>query len=79
MDEIAKEYDVIVLGTGTFNPNQARELLFFPTLFLPPLTGFLFSDREFSVSRLDRMYSFWVCESITMTLTTADNLVMIED
>ena len=30
MDEIAKEYDVIVLGTGMFNTNQALELLFPP-------------------------------------------------
>lgn len=44
MDEIAKEYDVIVLGTGMFNPNQAWELPFLPTLslsFLSPCSYLL--------------------------------------
>jgi hypothetical protein len=65
MDEIAPEYDVIVLGTGMFlfpsSPVSAttRRIPASESFGLM-LVFYCIPKRMLTVSRIDRVYSFWV-------------------
>jgi hypothetical protein len=70
MDEIAPEYDVIVLGTGTFlfpsSPVSATRRIPASENFGLMLPFYCISKRMLTVSRIDRVYSFWVRQTASI-------------